>query len=437
TLIQDKIVEPKSKQVLQETFALVSPFSKLLFYDSNLADTQDFSYTVNVLISGIVFAMAEYNLRDMAIFSALKSELMVFKNYNGSDQKVRTEINYLLDVYKIILEHHKLLRRVAQLDNTLTIEDSALEGVDPEVSELLKLEDRELSDTISELKVQAQTVISSGFNENPQELEQMIERAATTWSDPTLLKQPKQEGLSSDEEKLKELGWQLICQLKEREQESQSLLSKTKTLVRGQDADEKLKNLEKIAQDMLDLKLKDLELKKPNPESMQEINTVLQRKSENLNILVGELREEQDTINTLIGRTPHCPVPVRTWFKSGSYSKFSQLLDFFSRTASRAGVITKSALPEWTLEYQALLGQTDSMPTSKEKNALITQMLLIESKLRILESKFLETEQVKALLHTVSFMSLRLEIQQVALLKGRVSQLSQSLVPQLSRVRDY
>lgn len=432
TFIQDKVVEPKSKEILRETFTLIGPFSKLLIYNPNLANSHDFSYTIKILISGIIFAMSAYNLKDMTIFSALKPELMAFKNYNNPDRTVRTELNYLLDAYKIILEHHKLLRRIAQLDSTLTIEDSDLEKVDSEISELLELEDRELSKALFELKTQAQALIFSGFNENPEELEQMIERVTT------LRKYPTQEELLSDEEKLKEIGWKIVYKLTEREKESESLLSKTRILTLGKDATtEKVKKLEKLAQDILELKLKDLELKVPHPENMQEINMVLQRKRENLNILIGELREEQDTMNTLINRISNCPIPVKTWFKSGTYSKFSQLLDFFGRTAAKAGVITKSVLPEWITEYQALLSRVEAMPASREKNMLINQMLLIEARLRILENKFLETEQVKALLHTISFMSLRLEIQQIAILKGRVLELSNHLVPQLADVRSY
>lgn len=445
TLIRDKIVEPRSKEILEETFALIGPFSKLLIYNSDLANSKDFSYAVSVLISGIVFAMSAYNLKDIALFRALKPELMSFKKYHDP------KLDYLFETYRIILEYHKILQRVARLDNTLTLEEATLEGIDTEILELLTLEDKELAGTISELKEKARAIISSGLHENPEELERMIDRVATArsskrWMARYKAEDGKEEKLTSldpldaievDREKLKQMGWKIAFEIKEREKELENLLSKTRALILDREANEKLKKLEKTAEDLLDLRLIDLEFTLPHSNIVQELDKVFKRKSENLGALIEELREEQDKVNSLISRMKNCPVTIKTWFKNNAYSKFSQLLDFFGRTLSRVNVVTKSILPEWTFEYQALLGQLGAMKASKEKKALLYQMLLIEAKLRILENKFLETEQVKTLLHIVNFMGIRLEIEQIAILRGRVQELSKSLISQLSHVRSY
>jgi hypothetical protein len=453
TFIRDKIVEPRSKAILDETFALISPFSKLLISNSDLARSKDFSYAITVLISGIVFAMSAYNLKDMTLFRALKPELMSFKKYNDP------KLNYLFEAYRILLEYHKILRRIAHLDSTLTLEEATLEGIDAEILELLTLEDKELAETISELKEKAQAIISSGFSENSEELERMIDRVATPGSSKRWVARNKgEEGkeekldfldqpvnksdtglddLEADREKLKQMGWKIAIEIKEQEKKLENLLSKTRALILDREANEKFKKLEKVAQDLLDLRLIDLELMLPHSPNTQELEKVFKRKSENLGTLIEELREEQDRVNSLIGRMKNCPVTIKIWFKSNAYSKFSQLLDFFGRTLSKVNVITKSTLPEWTFEYQALLGQLGALKASKEKNALLYQMLLIEAKLRILENKFLETEQVKTLLHIVHFMGIRLEMEQIAILRDRVQELSKNLISQLSRVRSY
>ncbi len=453
TFIRDKIVEPRSKAILDETFALISPFSKLLISNSDLANSKDFSYAITVLISGIVFAMSAYNLKDITLFCALKPELMSFKKYNDP------KLNYLFEAYKIMLEYHKILRRIAHLDSTLTVEEATLEGIDGEILELLTLEDKELAETISELKEKARAIISSGFSENPEELERMIDRVATSGNSKRWIARYKVgegegekqvfpdrpvdrgdnglDDLEADREKLKQLGWKIAVEIKEREKKLENLLSKTRALILDREANEKLKKLEKTAQDLLDLRLIDLELMLPHSHSAQELEKVFKRKSENLGALIEELREEQDKVNSLIGRMKNCPVTIKIWFKNNAYSKFSQLLDFFGRTLSKVNVITKSTLPEWAFEYQALLGQLGAMKASKEKNALLYQMLLIEAKLRILENKFLETEQVKTLLHIVNFMGIRLEMEQIVILRDRVQELSKSLIPQLSQVRSY
>jgi hypothetical protein len=461
TLIQDKITDPKSREILEETFSLITPYSTLFMCDPDLGDSKDFSYVVSVLITGIVFAMSKYNLRDMTIFSALKPELMAFKKYKDP------QLNHLLEVYKLILEHHKILRRVAQLDNTLTIDDLTLAGIDPEILDLLEMENKELDNKITELKTKARALIAMDFSENAEELEQIIEQAAN-WnltkppSDSKVRDQTEKSSISSgrissigistegkgvqisgssvqagpSSNKEKQPGWKIASETKRGENQFEGLLATIRNIASGDD-DDRFENLKKTVQNIFDLKLKELEAKTVKSEGMREIGGTLQRKSENLSASVEELREEQDKLNVIINRMPNCPLMIKTWFRGNTYSKFSQLLDFFGRAIAKANVMTKSSLPEWTLEYQALLGQAESIEASREKNNLISGMFLIQAKLKILESKFLEAEQVKALMRVMAFVNVKLEIEQLAVLKGRALALSRTLVPQLSGVRSF